>query len=345
MITDAPAIVLFPAYQPTIEFITLLKAAKTAGFITLVVNDGSGEDYQTIFKAIDNECIVLTHQFNQGKGAAIKTGLAYIKQQYPQNAIIITMDIDDQHTLNDALSLLALAQTHPHCLILGCRNLKNDIPIKSAIGNTLTRWIFYLTTKLKISDTQTGLRAFDSALIDQLLVIKGTRYEYEMNVLLYLAKAKIPIIQTPIATIYLQDNASTHFNPINDSFRIYKEILLFSLSSIISFVVDYTVFVLLLSLMPSQLILANLGARLISATVNFSMNRRIVFKSNKAIFKSAIQYLVLAILIISINTILLSFIVYNLHINQYFAKILVEGLLFVISWLIQRYFVFNKEAI
>lgn len=127
--------------------------------------------------------------------------------------------------------------------MLGVRKFeREDIPFRSKFGNILTRKILFLATRQNLSDTQTGLRAFDQSLIDEMLEIRGERYEYELNVLLYAIEKQIEIVETPIKTIYEDSNSSSHFNPLRDSLKIYKEILKFASSSIISFVVDFEFF-------------------------------------------------------------------------------------------------------
>ena len=141
----------------------------------------------------------------------------------------------------------------------------------------MTRAVYRISTGLKVHDTQTGLRAFDGTLIDKMLSIRGDRYEYEMNVLLDLARSRIPIKEMEIETIYLNNNAASHFNPLRDSFRVYKEILKFSASSFIGFLVDYVLYTVLL-LITGKLMLSNVCARVVSASVNFTINRRNLFR-------------------------------------------------------------------
>lgn len=113
------------------------------------------------------------------------------------------------------------------------------MPLKSRIGNQLTRSIFRLVSGVSVSDTQTGLRAFSPDLIKKLLMVGGERYEYETNVLIEMAKAKIPIREVPIDTIYHDSsNSCSHFHVFKDSWRIYKELLKSSLLSMAGLVIN-----------------------------------------------------------------------------------------------------------
>ena len=147
-----------------------------------------------------------------------------IQKKY-KNYIIVTMDADGQHEITDALKLLEYVSRHDDVLALGKRCWDKTMPIRSRIGNTITRFVFNNKTGLKIYDTQTGLRSFSYKLIDYMLKCDGNRYEYEMNVLLNLKNNNIKYYEMPIKTIYINNNKTSHFNGIVDSYRIYKEIV------------------------------------------------------------------------------------------------------------------------
>ena len=334
-------IALIPAYQPT-DFLVELACKLASGFSVVLVDDGSGKAYETVFDRCLPYATILHHDANAGKGRALKTGLSYILKSFAPDHIVVTIDADGQHRVDDAAALCRTAEQTPGSLILGCRKLKGDVPLRSRFGNTVTRLIYRLSTGLAVYDTQTGLRAFDMSLIPKLLSIPGERYEYEMNVLLYFARESIPIREQEIKTIYLDNNSASHFDTARDSVRIYKEILKFSASSFIGFMVDYASYSLLL-LLTDHLRLSNLAARVISAGVNFTINRRLVFHSRKNLGKAALQYGVLAAVILLGNTLTLEFLVFTCGVHQMFAKILTDILFFVLSWLTKRFVIFKRE--
>jgi putative flippase GtrA len=193
----------------------------------------------------------------------------------------------------------------------------------------MTRLVYRLSTGLKVYDTQTGLRAFHKDLLPRMLGIPGERYEYEMNVLLELAKARTPIIEEEIETIYLDNNSSSHFDTVWDSLRVYREILRFSASSLAGFLVDYAMYSALI-LATGSLRLSNIAARVVSASVNYTLNRKFVFRSRCGILSSALSYFLLAAAILACNTLVLEYLVGSLGIGRLFAKILTE-LLFLPS--------------
>jgi hypothetical protein len=158
-----------------------------------------------------------------GKGYALKTGLNYIEDTY-EKYIVVTMDADGQHTLKDALKLCDYAKDHQDTLVIGKRTTNKKMPLRSRIGNILTRKVLNNVAKTKIYDTQSGLRAFSNKLIDYMINTPGNCYEYEMNVLLGLNNHKIKYHEIAISTIYLNHNKESHYHVIRDSYKIYREI-------------------------------------------------------------------------------------------------------------------------
>lgn len=336
-------IAVIPAYNPPKAILTVIERLTAFGFEIVVINDGSGADYNSIFKKCEKTAIIISHTQNKGKGRAIKTGLEYIKGNYSNSAVIVTVDADGQHSAADAVRVCNMADKNKGTLILGSRRFKGNVPLRSRIGNAVTRLVYRLSTGASVYDTQTGLRAFSADLIDKLLAVNGERYEYEMNVLLSFSKEKVPIKETEIETIYLDNNSSSHFDTIKDSARIYKEIFKFSASSLIGFAVDYLLYTALI-FTGLNLQFSNIIARIVSASVNYTLNRKLVFKSGNKIASSAFQYFLLAIFILFGNTLLLSLLVDSFFINKMAAKIITELIFFAVSWFVQKKIIFRKKG-
>ncbi len=321
---------------------------KQADFDIVVVDDGSKAAFAELFHRAAAYAALLTQEENMGKGRALKTGLAYIRDHYDGDYTVVTLDADGQHTVSDAVRLCCAAEDEPDALILGSRRLKSGVPLRSRFGNSVTRAVFRLSTKTLVHDTQTGLRAFGSRLLPKLYEIDGERYEYEMNVLLSCAFSHIPIREIEIETIYLDGNAASHFDPLKDSCRVYKEIARFSASSFIGFITDFALYSLLLTLTGSfgqvlSLRISNIVARIVSAGVNYTLNRKLVFKSRENVVKSTVRYFALAGIIMIGNTYLLGFLVEQLGVNRYAAKIVTELTFFAMSWMVQRFVIFPKK--
>ena len=342
---------LIPAYKPDrnlIQAVTILKDhLRDLGRPSeiIIVNDGSPWEYEEVFSEAESMATVLTHETNKGKGAALKTGMAYISRQTGPS-VTVTADADGQHLPLDILNCLMAAESAPDSLILGTRSFGRGsrTPLKSLLGNRITEGIFLITTGKHVRDTQTGLRAFHSSLIPELMSPEGSRYEFEMNQLLSAVKAGIPIREVPIATVYEGKNESSHFNPLRDSFLIYRNLLKFALSSVSSFIVDYIMFAFfsLFFTGTAGAALSNLSARIISASFNYEINRDLVFRDTASRSASLPKYAALALMVITINTAILYVLNMALGIPLLIAKILTEALVFLFSWSMQNIFVFKK---
>jgi len=339
---DSFCVALIPAYEPDELLLDLLRDLYAAGTKAVVVDDGSGAGYAEIFRQAGELATVLSYETNQGKGHALKYGLNYINEHIQGRYVVVTLDADGQHRVADAERVCDAAQRRPGALVLGSRRQGEGSPLRSRLGNFITRKVYSLSTGRTIYDTQTGLRAFDAQLLPFLLQVPGERYEYEMNVLLAAVREGINIEEVAISTIYLEDNRRSHFSAVRDSWRVYKEILKFSAVSLISCCVDYLAYTLLLLIGGGQLAFANVAARFISASLNFTLNRKYIFKSEGRLWQSALQYFVLASFILLSNTVVLSMLV-SCGVNEYFAKLLTEIMFFSMSWLVQRFIIFRKK--
>jgi putative flippase GtrA len=340
-------IAVIPAYEPTETLIALLRDVSAAGFSPVVVDDGSGAAFAPVFGEAKAYGAVLVHDVNRGKGRAMKTAFSYIAERFPKDGVVVTLDSDGQHCVEDAERACAEADAHRDSIVLGCRVFDKNVPLRSRAGNTITRLVYRMCTGARLRDTQTGLRAFGCEMLPFLLGIQGERYEYEMNVLIKCSESGVPLREIDIRTIYHNNNSGSHFNTLRDSFLIYRDILRFAASSLLSFCVDYGLFAIFSlvysSFGASGVPLSNVSARVISATFNFTVNKKFVFKNKDSVVRTGLQYFALAALILLGNTIVLSFLVNSLGINRFIAKIITECIFFTISWLVQRLVIFRRR--
>lgn len=214
--------ILIPAYKPNENMVELAQTLLNEGYEVMVVNDGSGEGFEEIFGKLDSKVVQLKHEINRGKGRAMKTGFEYILKNYPKSEGVITVDADGQHLPEDIEKVKKKMLEKPEKIIIGSRLFKGDVPLRSRFGNTITKFVFAVVSGLRLNDTQTGLRGIPYSRIKEMLELEGERYEYEMNMLMYIARKKMPISEVFIETVYIEDNASSHFNTVKDSIKIYK---------------------------------------------------------------------------------------------------------------------------
>lgn len=346
--------VLIPSFEPDNRLFSYVKDLRTYGFLTIVVvNDGSGSQYDDIFTSLKKlDCTVLTHEVNLGKGTALKTGFAYIEEQLQGCTSVVTADSDGQHAAKDVYRLAKEAEQDSEALYLGVRNFdEGDTPAKSLFGNRVTSRIFSLLYGQKLADTQTGLRAFSCKLLPFMRDIRGSRFEYELQMLISSLQADIPIKTLPIQVIYNEGNQGTHFKAIRDSVRVMSVLLsnflLFIVTSVISAVVDIGIAWYLIDylrpLLQEQdylrIFVATGVARILSIIVNYVLNKNFVFQKETS-RGSLKRYLVLCgvVIILSSTGVYLTHSIFM--ISEKIAKLISDALLFLFSFQIQRRWVF-----
>ncbi|MDR0929426.1 MAG: bifunctional glycosyltransferase family 2/GtrA family protein [Oscillospiraceae bacterium] len=332
--------VLIPAYKPDERLIALCRALREENLTVLVVDDGSGEAFAGVFDEVSAlGCLRERHAVNLGKGRALKTGINAALSRCPGLTGVVTADADGQHTPGDILRVIDAMAAHPDALVLGARAFTGNVPLKSRLGNGITRHVYRFVTGIRCRDTQTGLRGIPASALPGMLRLPGERYEYEMTMLLHLRDLKMPLEEVPIETIYLNDNKGSHFHPFRDAVRIYAVIAKFLLSSVLSFALNYALYLLALALglVPFY---AYVGARLLSSAFNYGINRMAVFggRGGKG---SVLRYYLLAIVQMAIGASLVELLSRVAWLDASWIIIPVDTLLFFISYLIQRDFVFK----
>ena len=301
--------VVLPSLDPDEKLNAVIDGLLEYGFSDIIlVNDGSKPENLHYFEdaaAAHPEIHLLHHEVNRGKGAALKNAFGWFLENRPEGLGVVTVDGDNQHHPADTRACCEKMLETGH-VVLGCRNFnQEDVPARSSFGNKTTSMIFKLFVGMTISDTQTGLRAIPRAELVKLVDVYGDRFEYETNMLLAFKTQAIPFEESKIRTVYIEDNKSSHFRVIHDSWRIYKLILAhffrYTLSSLISAVVDTGAFSLLSALLKNLLegfaltAAAGVGARVISSLLNFFLNKKLVFQTNVSTGKAMLRYYCLAL--------------------------------------------------
>lgn len=344
------AVILIPALNPDEKMVRLVNELKDNGFENIIiVNDGSEKKYEQYFERTrENGAIVLKHCVNLGKGRALKTGFNEFLNSFGYLKGVITVDADGQHKLEDIKQINEKLLKNSNKLILGSRNFDGEnVPFRSKFGNKITRSIFSFLTGVKVQDTQTGLRGIPTEYITKLMNIPGERFEYEMNMLMETKKNGIEIIEEDISTIYEENNKSSHFNPLVDSYRIYMIFFKYMMSSLISFIVDIGLYKIIFEIFKNiagiyVIAISTIGARIVSSFVNYKINKNTVFRtSNKS---SIIKYYILCIIQMLVSAGGVSY-VYNLvgEKNEILIKIIVDIILFFVNFKIQKEWVFRRE--
>ena len=366
--------IIMPAYKPDEKMITFLDSLLEAGMKDIIIiNDGSGEPFEPIFAqaAAHPEVTLLIHEVNKGKGAGLKTAFKYLSENRADIDGAITCDADGQHNLNSIQTCLAAFEKEPDSVIIGGRDFKNvDMPFHNLLGNRISSVVYRFAIGIKLKDTQTGLRVIPAKWFELLSDIKGDRYEYETSMFIAMMNNNIPYREVPIETIYIDDNASSHFNVLKDSFKIYKIVLgyffKFVLTSLSSWVIDIGIYYLTGMILDKcfatfaadswQLIVysvswrvtvCTLTSRVISSIFNFLMNRKTVFKSADNVGQTAVRYYILAVCQLMASLLLVDLFADKIlgvsGVLQTVVKCVVDFLLFILSYTVQRKWVFKNK--
>lgn len=216
-------VIVIPAFQPSRDL-----DAYISSFIredvahVMVIDDGNDASYDGLFNKISNidRCTILRHSKNYGKGAGLKTAIRFYLEHFSYLKGIVTADADSQHLAKDVLNVGQHLMGMEDGFILGSRMYdRKTMPVRSLIGNKVTSRLFQLLFGLYIRDTQTGLRGITTSELPMLLALDGDRFEFEMNMLIYMVKKNKHIVQVDIEAIY-QENHLSYYRTYKDSERI-----------------------------------------------------------------------------------------------------------------------------
>ena len=356
MNTDKLAVII-PSLDPDEKLLRTVESLEKVGFKNIIlVNDGSKRENLKFFPSLDGYegRILLHHTENKGKGAALKTAFKYVLETRPDFDGVITADGDGQHLAEDILAC-AEQMLETESVVLGCRDFSGeDVPKRSRFGNRTTSLVMRLFCGMKLSDTQTGLRAFPYKYLADMLEVKGERFEYETNMLISFKQKAIPYTEKKIETVYIEENKTSHFRPVRDSVRVYRFILSYCLSSVLSALVDEGAFFLFLKLINAgglTVLISTVFARIISSLTNFAINKNKVFSNKGSVIKTLLKYYALAVpqmlvsagLVYALSAIAKLIGISSNDIVLTLIKVVVDTVLFFASFRIQQNWVFADK--
>ena len=337
---------LIPAYQPTEVLESLVSDLTENGFDhILIVNDGSNLACNVLFEklATFTHVTVLHHAINLGKGAALKTGFNYFLLNAPNNILgIITVDADGQHTPEDVAKISNQTEYNADALLMGVRQFDSSlkVPLKSKLGNVITRNIFGLLSGKRLSDTQTGLRYLPKVFVYESLKINANGYEFELEMLIKAIARNLNIIEISIKTVYFDNNEHSHFNPLLDSIKIYFVFVRFLSTSIATAAIDYGVF-FACYMITSNVLESLITGRIFAGSFNFLVAKNWVFQSHKKASLELPTYLLAVTLITLLSFMGIHLLTSSLGWSVISSKLVAEGVMFSVSFLAMRLFVFK----
>lgn len=349
---EKDVVIIVPAYNPEIDsMLDFLAKMKDTFNNVVIVNDGGGKELHDFFQGLKDEGYdVISHSVRLGKGRALKSAINHALEKYPDTIGVITTHCNGVYSVRNLKRVAEEMRKDPHSLIIGSRNFdEKEMSWINKIHAKLTRSIFSAFVGVNISDSQSGLRAFGRSVMMEMLQVNGEKYDYETNMIIHCKEEGIKIVETPITTIGTVSEAFRHYDPIVDSIGIYKIFFKFVITALSSFFIDISLFSLFVLVLPeihigiiTRIVVATVIARIISSLYNFLVNSRVVFKKKEST-STIIKYYLLVVVQMFVSAFAVSNIFDMLGINATFLKLMVDTVIFLVNFYIQREWIFRKD--
>lgn len=217
-------VVIVPCYNAGAAVLDVIERLLAVTKNIIVIDDGSTDGCIEPLRALPVH--IIAHAKNLGKGHALLAGYAAALED-PAIQCVASLDADGQHDPEALPGLIASFKSEAADLVIGSREFTGGrVPWRSRIGNQTTVFVVNRLLKRRLPDTQSGYRLLSRSFLETVLpVMKGGRYETEMELLVRAINGGNKIIPVPIATIYAKGNPTSHFKALRDSYRIYRTLL------------------------------------------------------------------------------------------------------------------------
>ena len=188
----------------------------------IVCNDGSSDLTGEIAKKLG--ATVINHPKNLGYGGAI--GSIFSKAKEIDADVLVTFDADGQHKLEDIEHVLKPIKNNESDIVIGSRFLgdSESVPGYRKLGIKAITKISNLETDLKVTDSQSGFRAYNKKTI-QALNISDRGMGVSTEILIKASKSGLKISEVPIEIIY-EGDTSTH-NPASHGISVVMSTMKF----------------------------------------------------------------------------------------------------------------------
>ena len=345
MIEKIQNFAVIPAYEPDD---TLLAIVNELGELCpelniIVVNDGSRSNLAIdVFRRIRGlpNCQLLEHEHNQGKGAALKSGFKEIINKGSTAGLVVTADADGQHLPTDIIKVME-AGNRTSATVLGVRNISLPMPLRSFLGNSITKRLMGLILGINVTDTQSGLRAFPLNMLQRFIDTPGDGYDYEMRQLTDILISS-QFTEVSIQTIYEPGNPTSHFHPLFDSMKIYWVLMRHSIVSLCIGALDFIILISLVTL-GVNVTLSVLVSRLLSGVFYFSAMRKGVFKTGYSSWAMIMKFVVNIAINLMLFQLLFDYLSRSIPVT-FFALLATYFIFYIFNFLFQKHVVFVRAA-
>jgi glycosyltransferase involved in cell wall biosynthesis len=338
--------ILIPAFQPGSQLPALVEQlVQRAVSLIVIVDNASGPDYAGVFESCSAfpQVRILRHPANLGKGASLKTGIRYVLESFPDSGGVVTADADGQHDPDDIVAVAQALARNPECLVIGCRQFDRQVPLRSRVGNRLTRALSRVILGQRVQDSQTGLRGLPVKVLADFLDLPSNGYEFELEMLIAAKHLGLTIVEQRIRTIYEPGNPTSHFDPLRDSLKIYRVLFRFSLLWLLTTALDCLAFYFAYHTAASVLAAQVIG-RSAAGLFNYSPARKAAFLSRERHGVLIPRYILVAVASAGASYGLIRLLANFFGMDPIRAKIIAESLLFAVNFILMRDFVFTGRT-
>lgn len=340
--------ILIPAYKPDQTLVKLVDELldymrrNDQAVPLLVINDGSTTDVALqVFSSLGERGVeVVNHDVNQGKGAALKTGIKIARDR--RTPFVVTVDADGQHLPIDVFRVINAGMEADGAVILGRRVFDESTPLRSKFGNELTVRLFRCVHGGRVNDTQTGLRYIPQFLYSDLLAIAEQGYDFELSALIRFVKKGI-CREVIIQTVYEPGNPSSHFRKIQDSAKIYAVLFRGTLVSLLLALVDFLTFHFV-DLLTNSTTLSVVIARSVGTVGYFYLARDFVYRAGNEFVNPFVKYVALVLLNIFILIPSIELMQKQFSLPKTLVYVVVTLTLFLFNFYIQKSFIFKPAT-
>ena len=204
-----------PAYNEEKNIAKIIVKLQNIANKIIVCNDGSTDLTSKIANKMG--AIVINHPKNLGYGAAIKS--LFSKARELDADVLITFDADGQHRIEDIKKVLEPIEHNNADIVIGSRFLDNKIKIPAyrKLGINVITKMSNITTKKKITDSQSGFRAYNKKSLQE-IIPSDNGMGVSTEILIKANKKSLRIIEVPIIILY-EGETSTH-NPMSHGISV-----------------------------------------------------------------------------------------------------------------------------
>lgn len=332
--------VLIPALDPPFTLISFCRELSKDSTLKVIIVDDGSKRAQPVFDALScqKNLTIIVNPKNLGKGGALKVGFEFVERFLSSECLgVITVDADGQHLLEDVRRMIAEVRVDKDAFVIGRRcSLKGAarVPLRSLVGNFVTKYIFRAVSGIRLSDSQCGLRFYPIKLVETLGGLDSNAYDYETEVFFEIKRCGTQIRELDIEKVYLENNNSSHFRPLIDSMRIYWVFIRHTYVSIISSLVDLSVFYLMWMIS---------GNTFLSICVSrvFALIFYVYGLSNFAYYKSVTTKTCIRICLLVLMSVVIIPSLINFALD-YLGNILVAKIISESIWFLFNFFVLRK---